>query len=46
MLWWLIAAVAVWLCSGALIPLIWALSVAIGRWQQKTSTAVQGVAAE
>ena len=33
-LWWLIAAVAVWLCSGALIPLSWALSVAIGRWQK------------
>ena len=45
MLWWLIAAVAVWLCSGALIPLIWALSVAIGRWQ-RTSTAVHGVAAD
>ena len=44
-LWWLIA-VAIWVCSGALIPLVWALSVAIGRWQRETSTAVQDVAAE
>jgi hypothetical protein len=49
--WWLIAGVvAIWLCSGALIPLGWALSVAIGRWQREASpehaAVVQDVAAE
>jgi hypothetical protein len=48
--WWLIAGVAFWLCSGALIPLGWALSVAIGRWRRETSAehaaVVQDVAAE
>ena len=47
--WWLIAGVAIWLCSGALIPLGWALSVAIGRWRRETSpehaAVVQDVAA-
>ena len=48
--WWLIAGVAIWLCSGALIPLGWVLSVAIGRWQREASpehaAVVQDVAAE
>jgi hypothetical protein len=47
--WWLIAGVAIWLCSGALIPLGWALSVAIGRWRREASpehaAVVQDVAA-
>lgn len=48
--WWLIAGVAIWLCSGALIPLLWVLSVAMGRWRREPSpehpAVVQDVAAE
>ena len=50
--WWLIAAV--WLGSGAVIPLFWALSIVIGQWQREApgetpvgrAAAMQGVDAE
>jgi hypothetical protein len=34
-LWWLIAAV--WLGSGAVIPLFWAISIVMGQWQRAAS---------